>query len=50
MAVHDLHTFLAVNQQQVLLKLDVENAFNSITMLKEVHSGVPEIDNYLAQS
>lgn len=49
-AVHALRTYLKEGQCEVLLKVDVKNAFNSVnrdTLLAEVKSNTPEIYNYL---
>jgi hypothetical protein len=49
-AVHALRTFLSNAPCDVLVKIDVKNAFNSVnrdTLLTEIKTNVPEIYNYL---
>ncbi|XP_063366199.1 uncharacterized protein LOC134654659 [Cydia amplana] len=49
-AVHALRSYLEAGQCEVLLKIDVKNAFNSLNrdiLLSEVKSHIPEIYNYL---
>jgi hypothetical protein len=51
-AVHAVRTFVQDDQNGILLKLDVKNAFNSVnrdTLLNEVKLHVPEIYNFLLQ-
>ncbi|CAK1600196.1 unnamed protein product [Parnassius mnemosyne] len=51
-AVHAVRTFLKSDSCEVLLKLDLKNAFNSVnrdTLLKEIKIHVPEIYNFLLQ-
>lgn len=51
-AVHATRTFLGGDSSQVLLKVDVKNAFNSIdrgTLLSEVKEHIPAIFPYLWQ-
>ncbi|CAK1587163.1 unnamed protein product [Parnassius mnemosyne] len=52
-AVHALRSFLTYGQPDVLLKIDVKNAFNSVnrdTLLTEIKQHIPEIYNYLLLS
>lgn len=49
-AVHALRTFLSNDDCQVLIKIDVKNAFNSVnrdTLLAEIRNNIPELYNYL---
>ena len=51
-AVHAVRTFLSHKMDQILLKVDVKNAFNSINrgaLLTQVYEKVPEIYPYLRQ-
>jgi hypothetical protein len=51
-AVHAVRTFVKSDSCEVLLKLDVKNAFNSVnrdTLLNEIKIHVPEIYNILLQ-
>ncbi|XP_060804915.1 uncharacterized protein LOC132902733 [Amyelois transitella] len=51
-AVHAVRTFTHSNMCEVLLKLDVKNAFNSVnrdTLLNEIKLHVPELYNFLLQ-
>lgn len=51
-AVHAVRTFVQGDLCEVLLKLDVKNAFNSVnrdTLLNEIKIHVPEIYNFLLQ-
>lgn len=49
-AVHALRTYLNTGDCEVLLKIDVKNAFNSVNrdaLLSEIKSNIPELYNYL---
>ncbi|XP_063617938.1 uncharacterized protein LOC134790882 [Cydia splendana] len=49
-AVHALRTYLSNSPCDVLVKIDVRNAFNSVnrdTLLTEIKNNIPEIYNYL---
>lgn len=51
-AVHAVRTFVQSDSCEVLLKLDVKNAFNSVNrdnLLNGVKITVPEIYNFLLQ-
>ncbi|XP_061718384.1 uncharacterized protein LOC133525958 [Cydia pomonella] len=51
-AVHAVRTFVQSDACEVLLKLDVQNAFNSVnrdTLLNEIKITIPEIYNFLLQ-
>lgn len=51
-AVHALRSFITHNGGEVLLKVDVKNAFNCVdraTLLAEIQNHIPEIYNYLWQ-
>ncbi|CAK1589334.1 unnamed protein product [Parnassius mnemosyne] len=51
-AVHSVRTFLTNSDADVLVKVDLRNAFNSIdrvTLLKEVANNTPEIYHYVWQ-
>ncbi|XP_061706329.1 uncharacterized protein LOC133517161 [Cydia pomonella] len=52
-AVHSLRTYLSNTTSEVLIKIDVKNAFNSVnrdTLLTETKHNLPEIYNYLLLS
>ncbi|XP_063629995.1 uncharacterized protein LOC134801393 [Cydia splendana] len=49
-AVHALRIYLSNDQCQVVLKIDIKNAFNSVnrdTLLSEIRNNTPELYNYL---
>lgn len=51
-AVHSLRTFLGQNCGEVLLKVDVKNAFNSVdrgALLTQVKDKIPDLYNFLYQ-